>query len=122
MTALRHSALLLLASTLASSSACKTKPAEEEGEATTKDTEAAAGDSKGAADTGGAPSEPAQPGVEVDDPRALALPIPRAKTPLAVKAKGDKAPGSLKEIQHLYALAATAKQPEWGAAGEGEAK
>jgi hypothetical protein len=122
MTALRRSALVLLASTLATP-ACKSKSAEDEGEATTNATDAAAGDSKGQADSAGDRVEPPQPGVEVDDPRALALPIPQAKTPLAVKAKGSKSlPSSLKKIQHLYALAATAKQPEWGASGTGEPK
>ncbi|MFV8749847.1 hypothetical protein ACNOYE_04800 [Nannocystaceae bacterium ST9] len=109
----------MLASTLAAAPACKSKSSE--GEADTAGKEAA-GDSKGSADTG-TPSDPAIPGTETDDPRALALAVTQAKTPLAIKAKAGKAlPSSLKKIQHLYALAASAKQPEWGATGEGEPK
>jgi hypothetical protein len=123
MTARRPSVLVLLASTLAAMSACKSKSAQDESESTAGKTEAGAGDSKGPADTGGDPSEPVEPGIELDDPRALALPIPQAKTALTVKAKGSKSlPSSLSKIQHLYALSAAAKQPEWGAIGVGEAK
>lgn len=121
MVALRQSALVLLASTLAAASACKTKPAQEEVGATGKG-DVDASDSKGNVENGDVP-ESARPGAEIDDPRALALPITQAKAPLAVKAKGSKSlPSSISKIQHLYALAATAKQPAWGAMGEGEAK
>jgi hypothetical protein len=58
-----------------------------------------------------------------DDPRAAALAITKATTASTVPAKGIKNLGfSLEKIIHLFALKATAKVPDWGAPGEGEAK
>jgi hypothetical protein len=84
---------------------------------------------KPAADTGKTGDEPqpttdgATPTPEGDDPRAAALAITKATTPSTVPAKGLKNLGfSLEKIAHLFALKATAKVPDWGAPGEGEAK
>jgi hypothetical protein len=58
-----------------------------------------------------------------DDPRAAALAITKATTASTVPAKGIKNLGvSLEKIIHLFALKFTAKVPDWGAPGEGEAK
>ncbi len=117
--AARSSAPLVLASTFAALLGCKTKPTEDEGGSASKDSPSADGAEQL---PDGEPGVPASD-IEADDPRALALAIPQAKSPLATKAKGAKQlPSSLAKIQHLYALAATAKRPEWGAAGEGEPK
>ncbi|WP_217909731.1 hypothetical protein [Pseudenhygromyxa sp. WMMC2535] len=68
--------------------------------------------------------EQAAPLEEPDDPRAAAVTIARADAALAgVTAKGTRSLGfSLEKVIHLFALAATAKVPDWGAPGEGEAK
>lgn len=110
---------LLLASTFAAPLGCKSG---EGGKADGGD-KPGEGEPNASGEGGAGAGEPAKPGEEADDPRALALPIPKASAPLAIKAKGGKAlPTSLAKIQHLYALAATAKQPEWSATGKGEAK
>jgi hypothetical protein len=58
---------------------------------------------------------------EPDDPRATALNIARATSPATIGATGSKSLGfNLDKISHLFALAATAKVPTWGAgAGAG---
>ena len=62
------------------------------------------------------PGPPADP--EPDDPRASALTIARATGPASVTGTGSKSLGhNLDKISHLFALAATAKRPEWGAPG-----
>lgn len=111
--------LLLLASTFVLPLACKSGG----GDAGEEGGKAGGGDASKAGDSGTVTPPQGLPGEEVDDPRAVALAIPKATTPLAFAAKGGKSlPNSLAKIQHLYALAATAKQPDWGAPGTSEPK
>jgi hypothetical protein len=73
-------------------------------------------------DTGGAEPTPT-PEQEPDDPRATALTIARAAAASAVSGEGVKSLGfRLDKISHLFSLAATAKIPDWGEVGQGEAK
>jgi hypothetical protein len=113
----------VLALGFALTGACKSTPEES----------ASSGDGgeKPAADSGKAGDEPLPatdtatptPGEEGDDPRAAALAITKATTVSTVPAKGIKNLGfSLEKIIHLFALKSTAKVPDWGAPGEGEAK
>lgn len=60
---------------------------------------------------------------EPDDPRATALTIARSPAASPIAGKGAKSLGyNLDKIAHLFSLAATAKIPDWGAQGHGEAK
>ncbi|MFO7561529.1 MAG: hypothetical protein R6X02_02700 [Enhygromyxa sp.] len=60
---------------------------------------------------------------EPDDPRAAALTITRSESASTIAGKGVSSLGfNLGKISHLFALAATAKVPEWGAAGTSEPK
>ncbi len=73
-------------------------------------------------DTGDVEPTPA-PEQEPDDPRATALTIVQAKAPAPIAGQGVKSLGfRLDKITHLFSLAATAKTPDWGAPGQGEAK
>jgi hypothetical protein len=118
----RPTLLTTLALGFALTGACKSNP----------DASASSGadGDKPAADTGktGDPvpasdSAAPTPGDEGDDPRAAALAITKATTASTVPAKGIKNLGfSLEKIIHLFALKTTAKVPDWGATGEGEAK
>jgi hypothetical protein len=75
----------------------------------------------GSDETGG--PEPGREPVaepEPDDPRAAALSIARATSPATITASGSKSLGfNLDKISHLFALAATAKVPAWGASTDG---
>jgi hypothetical protein len=60
---------------------------------------------------------------EPDDPRATALTIAKSAAPAAIAGQGAQTLGfRIDKIAHLFSLAATAKIPEWGAAGHSEAK
>ena len=60
---------------------------------------------------------------QAEDPRGGQVTITRAEASASVSAKGAKNMGfNLEKIWHLFALGATAKLPDWGAAGEGEAQ
>src|SRR5690606_31581139 len=60
---------------------------------------------------------------EPDDPRATALTIAKSEAPSPIAGKGASSLGfRLDKISHLFSLAATAKIPDWGAAGQGEPK
>ncbi|PRP95541.1 hypothetical protein ENSA5_38240 [Enhygromyxa salina] len=89
--------------------------ADSAGSAESADSGAVAGDESGA--PGPVVDE------EPDDPRAAAIEITKSSAASSVSAKGAKGLGfSIEKISHLFALKATAKVPEWGARGEGEAK
>jgi hypothetical protein len=119
----RPTLLTTLALGFALTGACKSNP----------DESAASADGGGdkAADTSKAGEESQTttdgtvplPGSGDDDPRAAALAITKATTASTIPAKGIKNLGfSLEKIIHLFALKTTAKLPDWGARGEGEAK
>lgn len=118
----RPTLLTILALGFASSGACKSNP----------DESAASGDGGGAKSTDSGKSGddvlPTTDGATPptsgdDDPRAAALAITKATTASTVPAQGAKNLGfSLEKILHLFALKTTAKVPDWGAPGEGEAK
>jgi hypothetical protein len=119
----RPTLLTTLALGFALTSACKSNP--------DASGSSADGGEKPAADSGKAGEDPLPatdsttptPGDEGDDPRAAALAITKATAPSSIPAKGIKNLGfSLEKIIHLFALKSTAKLPDWGARGEGEAK
>jgi hypothetical protein len=117
----RPTLLTTLALGFALTGACKSNP--DESAASGGGGEKAADTSKTGDDvsptTDGATPTPAGD----DDPRAAALAITKATTASTIAAKGIKNLGfSLEKIIHLFALKNTAKIPDWGAPGEGEAK
>src|SRR5689334_8202499 len=118
----RSTLLTTLALGFALTGACKSNPdasASSQGDGGEK----AADTGKSGEETPAADSVAPPPGDEADDPRAAALAITQATAASTVPAKGLKNLGfSLEKIAHLFALKATAKIPDWGARGEGEAK
>lgn len=117
------SGITTVALALAGSVACKGKGGDETSSGAATDT---AGKSNGG-DSGAKPDPVVDPLVdrdqEPDDPRATALTIAQSTTPSSIGAKGVSSLGSrLDKISHLFSLAATAKIPGWGAAGQGEPK
>lgn len=117
---------LLLA--LAAPAACKSKDegASDDGSkaAASADDDAGKADAGAGKTSGDPPPKSADDGdEEPDDPRAADVVIARAEAPSPTSAKGAKSLGfSLAKLLPLYALAGTAKLPDWGAVGEGVAK
>jgi len=110
---------LALALALASVGACKAKPQAEDADDVPKPAELATTNGEATATEEG----DAVDRGELDDPRAAALTIARATSAATIAGRGEKSLGfRIDKISHLFALAATAKLPDWGAPGEGEAK